>query len=354
MRGVEIFSCQLAHELNLLGVTAHVLYLFSGDVGLLDLFPHIVFIDLKADENKRFYDFRAFKKLNQIIRLGKYGIVQANAGDTLKYCAFSKVLFGWKAPLVYRNASMMSYYIRNCFQRILNRWFLQKCSYIISVSNSCQKDLLTLYAGASSKIVTIYVGTYIFDSIVPIIRPVNADGPIFVNVGSLVAEKNQMFLIEVFYQYFKQYQSGYLWLIGDGVMMNALQNRVKEFEIQERVVFWGYRTDVINLLAATDIFIMTSRIEGLPGVVLESLSCGIPVIASAVGGIPEIIVHGVNGFCLEKEETSSYVSCMRILVTDQNVKQRFIKNGKNLIDEILLMPQIAKKFVANYKIVLGE
>jgi hypothetical protein len=60
---------------------------------------------LEANEKKRWWDFKHYAKLANIIKKGQYDLVQANAGDTLKYASLSKKIFGWKAKLVFRNAN---------------------------------------------------------------------------------------------------------------------------------------------------------------------------------------------------------------------------------------------------------
>ena len=95
--------------------------------------------------------------------------------------------------------------------------------------------------------------------------------------------------------------------------------------------------------------VMPSKIEGLPGVILEALSCRIPVIASNVGGIPEVITDGVNGFCIEDFDITKYVDCMERLIADNDLADQFKKVGYNLIQQKYLLPQIAMRFLDVYE-----
>ena len=83
LRGAENFACQLATELTSKGIAVDIVYLFRGN-GLADCYPHVNLISLGANEHKRFWDFSAYKKLNDLIRKQGYDVIQANAGDTLK------------------------------------------------------------------------------------------------------------------------------------------------------------------------------------------------------------------------------------------------------------------------------
>jgi glycosyltransferase involved in cell wall biosynthesis len=87
-------------------------------------------------------------------------------------------------------------------------------------------------------------------------------------------------------------------LVGDGPLEGALRARVKELEIEDRVIFAGRKAhdEIRYYMNACDIFCLPSRDEGCPNVLLEALSCGIPVVASQTGGIPEIIKNTDLGF----------------------------------------------------------
>ena len=86
-------------------------------------------------------------------------------------------------------------------------------------------------------------------------------------------------------------------LVGDdrGIRKN-LEIRVKELSIDKNIVFLGQRNDIPDLLAASDISVLSSHEEGFSNVILESMAAGLPVVATCVGGNPEVIVHGENGW----------------------------------------------------------
>ncbi|WP_333819868.1 glycosyltransferase family 4 protein [Ohtaekwangia sp.] len=351
LRGAEIFACQLSEELIKLGHQVDVVYLFEHKN--FDLSFSLSYIALGAVQEKRFFDFKAYRRLRDIIKQGKYDVVQANASDTLKYAVISKVLYGWKAPLIFRNASKMGDFMKNGLHRSLNRFFLKKCSYFISVCENCRQDLIALYKGASDRSCTITIGTYPFEEIPSLPLNSKPSEPVFINVSSFVPEKNHEFLLRLFSGYFTNYKQGYLWLVGDGKLRNKLEQLVSELGIGERVRFWGYRKDVISIIKSSDIMLMPSRVEGLPGVILEALACGVPVIASAVGGIPEIIFNNENGYCVEKEDESVYIKHLNTLVENDALRKRLAQAGKDLIYREYLMPHIAKRFAEQYKIIVG-
>jgi L-malate glycosyltransferase len=345
MRGAEIFACQLSEHLTQKGVTADILYLFDGDISLPDF--DLLFIPLQANISRRFWDLSAYKRLAKIVREGNYTIIQANAGDTLKFAVFSRLLFRWDAKIIFRNANLMSAFMRGSLHRAFNRWLLSKCDYVISVSEICRQDMSKVYLKAAVKSVTIPIGTYAFD-----IQSANSWRaglePIFINIGSFVPEKNHEFLIDVFHQYYLKHGKGHLWLVGDGKLHSFLKEKTTQLNLGSRVQFMGYRKDVIDILKSAHILIMPSKIEGLPAVILEALSCQVPVIASNVGGIPEVIINGVNGYCLSNMNIDEYLYCMDKLSKDSGLRSKFVVAGIETIRRQYLMSDVANRFHQTY------
>jgi glycosyltransferase involved in cell wall biosynthesis len=101
-------------------------------------------------------------------------------------------------------------------------------------------------------------------------------------------------------------------VVGDGDLRPSLEERACSDGVDQEIVFAGPRPhkEIPLWLSASNVFCLPSRMEGLPNVVLESLASGVPVVASAVGGIPELIVEGVNGFLVEPGEPESLASAL--------------------------------------------
>jgi L-malate glycosyltransferase len=348
LRGAEIFACQLAHELIVLGHEVDMACLFSDTDVLKHKFPDLNFISLEGDGSKRFFDFHAYRKLAALIGEKQYDVIQANASDTLKYGVFSKQLFRWKNPLIYRNASKMSDFIRNGIHKAFLNWLLRRTDFVISVSENCRTDLTTHFPFLEKRSVTIPIGTYLFDDVTPVQRDPGTSGPVFISIGSFVPEKNHPFVLEIFAEYFRKHGSGVLWLVGNGKLQQQLKEKVGTMGLESLIHFWGVRQDVVSILKAADVFMMPSRIEGLPGVILEALSCRVPVIASDVGGIPEVIHDRKNGFCVSGYDVGDYVRCMEVMTSDEKLRNEFTAAGYKTITENFLMTLISARFQKAY------
>lgn len=346
LRGAEIFACQLSQEFIRRGTHVDVVYLFEHEPFALQF--ELSFIPLMANKNRRLWDWNAYKRLNKIIQNGHYDIVQANAADTLKYAVVSKLLFGWRAKIVFRNASLIGRLMHSSFQKLYNRFLLGRCDSIASVSENCRQDLIRFFPQAKKKSVTIPIGAYIEGISEVQAYPKPEKGPVFLHIGSFVWEKNHEFLITVFQKYLQRHGIGYLWLVGDGKLKESVEAKVVQFGLQNNVVFWGARQDAASFLKAADVLVFPSVVEGVPGVILESLANGTPVLASNAGGIPEILKHGVNGYCLSSFNEEDYIDSMYTLSTNEGLRSRLAVAGKETIKTLYDMRIIADRFQEFY------
>ncbi len=346
LRGAEIFACQLSEELIKNGDVVDVVYLYESKNGHLNF--NLNFFALHGNKRRRFWDISAFRRLAKIIETGNYDIVQANAADTLKYAVFSRTFFRWRSKIIFRNASIMSAFIKGKVQLAFNKWMLRQCDCFISVSEHSRRDLMKLYPHAALASVTIPIGTQNFDIVSAAKRLAPTKDPILIAIGSFVREKNHIFLLEIFNVYYRKYANGYLWLVGDGKLRPQLEKAIAHYNLAERVRIWGYTNDAIALLKSADVLVMPSVIEGLPGVILEAISCEIPVVASDVGGIPEIIIDDVTGICISGYSAMEYADRIRKLLTNMEYRNGLVHEAKKKLLESYTLEKIGAEFIAHY------
>lgn len=305
LRGAEIFACQLSKELINMGHEVHIVSLFEHQS---DLPFNLTFIPLKAIIEKRFWDFQAYSHLNKIIREGNYDIVQSNAGDTLKYTSLSKAIFGWKTPLVYRNANKISDFLNTRMKYYVNRYFFRQVSHVISVSELCRNDFVETFGISNERIDTVQIGIDVknADRLSDELLKIFDNGPVLLHVGSFVPEKNHAGLLSIFIKVLVHLPEAKLVLIGKGRLENEIRKKAEGLGIMDKVYFLGNRTDVQSVMYSSQALLLPSVIEGLPAVILEAQLAKIPVIAYDVGGISEIIQKGETGWLIEKGDEESF------------------------------------------------
>src|SRR5690606_6179015 len=195
-----------------------------GGSAILPFKKHVISLD--RPKNNRYFDFSGWKALADIIRDFQPEIIQANAADTLKYAIFSKILFNWKVPVVYRNASTSSFYIKSKSSKYFNSVLLKYVDLIISVSKSSKKDLNLLFPFTTSKTVVIPVGIETESKPRSVENNFNDDIYNIIHAGSFTREKNHHELIDIFKILLSTNPNCALHLIGDGELRQEIENRV--------------------------------------------------------------------------------------------------------------------------------
>jgi len=120
-------------------------------------------------------------------------------------------------------------------------------------------------------------------------------------------------------------------IVGEGSIRSDLETQARDLGISEDVVFAGYREDTDDLLRAMDIFVLPSLSEGIPMALLEAMAASRVVIASRVGGIPEVIDDGVEGFLVEPRDVNGLTeTCLRLIQSPVMAKEMGEKARKRV------------------------
>jgi glycosyltransferase involved in cell wall biosynthesis len=348
LRGAEIFASQLSANLQRMGDSVELISLFPGEFEL-PFEGHKITLDRPL--NKRFFDLKGWRLLAELIKKNNPDIIQANAADTLKYAVFSKLIYRWKTPIIYRNANKMGDFIKSQFQFLLNSFLVNQTDFVISVSYECENDFKKTFGYPSSKIETVQIGVepknvgeFPMD-----LSAIKNSYPILVNVAGFVPEKNHKGLIYIFRDIVKNYPEAQLLLIGTGRLEGEIKTIVKTLGLSDNVKLLGSRTDVLEIVKASHVFLMPSLIEGLPAVILEAMYCRTPVIAYNVGGIGEVVKNGKTGWLIDKDKEEDFVSAIKSILTDQDNVHDIVDRAAQMVSEEFMNKQITKRFQAIYK-----
>lgn len=344
LRGAEIFAAQLSTHLVALGHECTLMTLFEGGATLPFTGPTI---HLNRPIKKRLFDITGWKQLASWIEKEKPDIIQANAGDTLKFAVSSKLIFGWKTPIVFRNANKMSDFISGRLSFGYNQFLLNRVTQVISVSENCGKDLVNFFSMPVSKMNTVEIGIEIqpIGKLSEDVIPIFNKGPVLINVASMVPEKNQRGLLRIFKNLVEAIPSVQLVIVGSGKLENDLKEYARQLEIEAQVHFLGNRNDVLGMMKHSQALLLPSIIEGLPGVILEAMYAGCPVVAYPVGGIPEVIVHRQTGLMTKTNDEVEFAELVTSLLANRSLwvsvseaAQRFVTvkfDNRNIVARFL-------------------
>jgi glycosyltransferase involved in cell wall biosynthesis len=134
-------------------------------------------------------------------------------------------------------------------------------------------------------------------------------------------------------------------LFGEGPLRGSLERRVAELGLRGRVVLPGFRTDLDTLIGGATVVVLPSYTEGLPNVALEASAAGVPVVATAVGGTPEAVADGVNGFLVPSGEPRSLAHKVGELLRDPDLRARFGAAGRARMRERFTFPAQAAAYL---------
>jgi glycosyltransferase involved in cell wall biosynthesis len=228
-------------------------------------------------------------------------------------------------------------------RKLLNRALFGRISRIIAVSNAVRDDIVrTNSMSLPDKVVTIYNGidvqSYTDCSLTREAARIRLGLPnkevfVYGTVGRLAETKGQRILLEAFARVYEKYPKSWLVIAGKGRLESELRALAIELNIQERVLFLGYRTDIPEILKACDVFVLPSIAEGLPGALLEAMATGVPVIASRVGGVPEILNNPELGMMVSPSSLDELTTAMERLYNMDEVERNDI--GKVLRERVL-------------------
>lgn len=176
---------------------------------------------------------------------------------------------------------------------------------------------------------------------------------IVVSAGRFSPEKGQKYLIEAACELTQKDTGLYFILFGDGPDYKNLKNIVKGKNLEKQILLPGHCTNVLSYLkSGVDILVNPSTSEGLPNIILEAMALEIPVIATRVGGVPEIVQSNDTGILVEAKDSSAIAIAIVQLLSNHELKDQLIRNAKanlkkhfNFIQQTKLLENIYKSII---------
>jgi glycosyltransferase involved in cell wall biosynthesis len=293
------------------------------------------------------FDIKSIFIIRKLIRKNHIHIIHCHG--------FKADVFGWfvskimKIPVI---ATKHGWTHANTLIRIwenIDLLFLRGFDSIISVTDLIQKKLIESKI-PQTKIRTIPNGIAIPKSFQPnpkiyIELGIRNHELVVAIVGRLSIEKGHQFFLKAVYEILKQVPYTKFLIVGEGPLKKELEDLTRRLKLKNQVCFTGFRNDVEEILKCTDVVVSTSLREGVPLTLLEAMAFQRPIVATAVGGVTNLIKHGVNGYLTKPGEFQTFISYVIKLLKDQKLRKRFGAESQKIIHDIFS----EEKMVAEYK-----
>jgi len=209
---------------------------------------------------------------------------------------------------------------------------------LIALTQGERDDYLAMSVGNQKKIVTIHSG-------VDIDRYLNArpnvqekrrslglkpDGLVVGTVGWLLPIKGPMYLLKAMVEVWKTYPETVLLYVGKGDLEEEVRREASRMGASEKVRFLGWRDDIHEILPVLDIFVLPSLNEGMGRVLVEAMAAGRPLVASNVGGIPDLIHQGENGVLVHPADPKALAHELVFLISNPGKRREMGEKGREM------------------------
>jgi len=162
------------------------------------------------------------------------------------------------------------------------------------------------------------------------------DASVLLSVGRLSREKGHADLLRALQVLRKSRNAKaplHLLIVGDGPERGNLRSLCSTLDLEDCVTLTGHQADVAPYYASADIFVLPSHSEGSPNVLLEALAAELPIVATAVGGVPEVLSDEVNALLVPSQAPEALANAIGRLLDDTELRQRLIANGKEVVTQ---------------------
>lgn len=327
LAGAEIMCENLSYELMRQGDDVMIISLYEYHSAITERLEKkgikVFYLDKKPG-----LDFSMIGKMIKIFKSEKPDVIHTHR-YVMQYAIPAAIIAGVKHR-VHTVHNVAQKENTNVARKV--NYLFYKFAHVIPValSEEVQKTIVEEYHIDSRNIPVIFNGIDLSKCIVKTNYEVN-DNFNILHIGRFSEQKNHIGLIEAFSIFVKEHPNTILSLIGDGEKKEEIQQLVKEKGISDHVKFLGIQNNVYSYLNNADVFILPSIYEGVPMTLIEAMGTGLPIIATAVGGVPDMLRNDEEGLivnCNVKEIADAMDSLYIDKKTREYLGKKALKRSK--------------------------
>lgn len=246
-------------------------------------------------------------------------------------------------------------------RELIKRYTRNLDDAVIAVCELARQVEIERTAVDPAKVITIYNGIDLLSSISDMMPDklrsdlaIPPGSPVVICVSRLHPQKGHDDLLAAWQQVTAVYPRAYLLIVGDGERRLELEEMVAKRPLLSQVRFSGQRTDIPDLLALSSLFVLPSLWEGLPNVILEAMAAELPVVATAVGGTPELVIDGVTGRLVPPRDATALAEAVLSLLRDPGQAAQMGRNGRQRVIDQFSLDKMVAQTEALYETLLEE
>ena len=278
---------------------------------------------------KRRLSLKYAGRLAGLVRPGQFDLVHAHMYASALASAYATL--GTDTPLVITEHSQADW--RSGYARRCSRWIYFRAKHIIAVAREIRRRLIEQdgvpYDRVSVIMNALPPDTELYARIQPRLLAALRSRPLVGVAARLQSEKGVVYFLEAAAHVLRFLPQVHFLVIGDGPLRGELQTYARQLGMQEYVHFLGFRLDARAIVGLLDILVVPSLSEGTPLVTLEAMTAGVPVVASAVGGIPEQIRHHREGLLVPPGDSAALGEAMLQLLRNPTWMQQLGEAGRH-------------------------
>ena len=297
LAGAETMCENLTYELTKSGNEVTVISMYDYHSAITERLEKSG-IDVRYLGKRPGVDFSMIPKMKKVFKE-----VRADVVHTHRYCAQYAVPAAMLAKVKRRVHTIHNIAEKENanFARKINKIFFKHCYTVpVALSELIRDSVVKEYGIEKNKIYVIYNGVDLSKCQPKTEYSVNGNFKIL-HIGRFSEQKNQIGLIKAFRLFHGNHPDSELWLIGDGEKKTEIEKYVAESNLGASVKFLGMQSNVYGFLHDADIFALPSNYEGFPMTLIEAMGTGLPIVATAVGGVPDMLTHGEQALLVEND-----------------------------------------------------
>jgi sugar transferase (PEP-CTERM/EpsH1 system associated) len=307
------------------------------------------------------WDWRCSLRLARLLRRERVAVVQAHQYTPFFYALTARLLCRRPAVLFTEHGRHQPDYPRRK-RMLFNRVFLERRDRVVAVGEAVRQALIVNEGLRAERVAVIYNGIDLggFDGGGPeraaVRQEIGVDPNAFllIQVARLDYLKDHGTAVRTLEQVVRQRPEARLVLVGDGPERDKIARLVGERGLVGHVRFLGQRGDVARLLRAADVFLLTSTSEGIPVTVLEALAAGLPVVATNVGGMREIVEEGRTGLLAPAGDDAALAQHVLLLADQPALRTALGERGREVAAARFSERQMHAGYVRLYQELLGD